>query len=417
VRFQQENAVGEVLRGLKGDGIDLSLDLVGNVAANPAGGVRQGSAESHWVMGAADLDLDKLVGLSRTKLHIQGAWFTGDSLGRDAIGNSISFQQTWRPVPGLRLTQFNLEHDFGRLNVVMGRAAVNTYFNSSPFNCVFMSNTSCLTAYGGISNIGITAYPNSSWAAKVRYAINDRWYAQIGAFEYNNDLNLAGKGGLDFSLGNGTGVLVPAEIGYQTNFANARLPRRFRLGLYYNSDGGTSVYRDRNGGSAALSGLPRAALSGARSGAYVLMDQTVSRGPGDSKRNLALFGRLFVNTGNTQQIAWFASAGFVKTGTFKGRDNDTIGFLVTNTHFSSQQIAYLRDLRAKRGGTGAPEADEIVGEINYGFAAAPGLRIMPNIQYVINPDPIYAPTRTTDIPAAIVLGMRIDVKFAQLFGG
>jgi porin len=101
----------------------------------------------------------------------------------------------------------------------------------------------------------------------------------------------------------------------------------------------------------------------------------------------------------------------VETGIFNDRDNDTIGFLV------SQQIAYLRDLRAKRGGQGEPETNEIIGEINYGFAAAPGLRIMPNIQYVINPDPIYAPTRTTDIPAAIVLALRIDVKIAQLFGG
>jgi porin len=280
-----------------------------------------------------------------------------------------------------------------------------------------MSNTSCLTAYGGISNIGITAYPNSSWFAKVRYAINDRWYVQTGAFEYNNALNLRGKGGLDFSLGEGTGVLVPGEIGYQTTFANDRLPRRYKLGFYYNSDGGQSVYYDRNGNSAALSGLALAAQSGSRLGLYALADQTIIRAPGNSRRNLALFGRVFANAGNTQQLDWFASAGFVKTGAFKGRDNDTLSFLVSNTHFSDQEIAYLRDRRAKAGGTGAPAADEIVGEINYGFAASPGVRIMPNIQYVINPDPIYAPTRKTDIPDAIVLGLRIDIRFAQLFGG
>lgn len=416
-RFQRTNAVGKTLRALKASGVALAFDVVGNVAANPVGGVRQGSAESHWVMGAADVDLEKVLGLSNTKLHVQGAWFSGDSLGRDAIGNSISFQQTWRPVAGPRLTQFNIEHDFGKLNVMVGRAAVNSYFNNSPLNCVFMSNTSCLTAYGGISDIGITAFPNSSWAAKARYAIDKRWYAQVGVFDYNNALNLKGKGGLDLSLGQGTGALVAGEVGYQTTFADERLPRRYKAGFYLNTDGGQSPLYDRNGQSAAVTGLPRITQGGDRVGLYFMADQTVQRDAGDSRRNLAVFGRGFVNVGNVAQIDWFASAGFVKTGTFRGRDNDTIGFIVTNTHFSEQQIGYLRDVRAKAGGTGSPEADEIIGEVNYGFAAVPGVRLLPNIQYVINPDPIYAPTHKTDIPGAIVLGLRVDVKLAQLFGG
>ncbi len=416
-RFQRENPIGRELRALKAAGVDLAFDVVGNVAANPVGGIRQGSAESHWVSTAADIDLEKLIGLPDTRVHIQGAWFSGDSLGRDSIGNSISFQQTWRPVAGPRLTQLNIEHDFGKLNILVGRAAVNSYFNNSPFNCVFMSNTSCLTAYGGISDIGITAFPNASWTAKARYAIDRRWYVQTGVFEYNNDLNLKGKGGLDFSLGKGTGVLVASEVGYQTTFADERLPRRYKVGSYINTDGGQSPYYDRNGNSAVVSGLARVAQGGNRVGLYAMADQTIQRAAGKSTRNLALFGRAFYNVGNVAQLDWFASAGFVKTGIFKHRDLDTIGFIVSNTHFSNQQIAYLRDLRAKAGGTGSPKSDEIIGEINYGFAAMPGLRILPNIQYVINPDPIFAPTRKTDIPSAIVLGLRVDVRFAQLFGG
>jgi len=416
-RFQRENPVGRTLRALKKDGVDLTLDFVDNVAANPVGGVRQGSAESHWFSGTADIDLEKLIALPNTRVHVQGAWFTGDSLGRDTIGNSISFQQTWRPVPGPRLTQLNVEHDFGKLNLMVGRAAVNSYFNNSPLNCVFMSNTSCLTAYGGISDIGITAFPNSSWAAKARYALDERRYLQVGVFDYNNDLNLAGKGGLDFSLFAGTGTIVAGEAGYQTTFAQERLPRRYKIGAYLNTDGGQSLFYDRNGGSAAASGLPRVALGGDRVGLYAMIDETVSRGAGDSKRNLALFARGFLNVGNVQQLDWFASVGFVKTGTFTGRDNDTIGFLLSNTRFSDQQVAYLRDLRRKAGGTGAPEANEVIGEVNYGFAALPGLRIMPNVQYVINPDPIFAPTTRKDIPAAVVLGVRVDVRFTQLLGG
>ncbi|TCM16460.1 OprB family porin [Novosphingobium sp. PhB165] len=415
-RFQQENVIGKELRSLKKDGVDLSLDVVGNIAGNPIGGNRKGFAESHWVSAAANVDLEKVLGWSDTRLHVQGAWFSGDSLGRDYIGNSISFQQTWRPVPGPRLTQFNIEHDFGRLNLMVGRAAVNSYFNNSPLNCVFMSNTACLTAYGGISDIGITAFPNSSWAAKAQYSLSKRAYVQLGVFDYNNDLNLKGKGGVDLSLGKGTGALIAGEVGYESDPATSRLPGLYKLGFYLNTDGGQSPYYDIHGASAAQSGLARAALGGNRLGIYAMVDQTIARAPGKSKRSLAAFGRLFVNAGNTQQLDWFASAGLVKTGTFKGRDDDTIGFIVSDTHFSAQQIAYLRDLRAKAGGTGSPGSNEIIAELNYGFAALPGLRIMPNVQYAINPDPIYATSRKTDIPNAVVLGVRVDLKLAQFFG-
>ncbi|GAB7550988.1 carbohydrate porin [Novosphingobium sp. 11B] len=415
--FQSTSPIGRGLRRLKRDGVTLNFDVVDNVAGNPIGGNDQGVRESRWVSAGTDVDLEKLLGWSGTKLHVHGAWFTGDSLGREVIGNSISFQQTWRPVSGPRLTQLNIEHDFGKLNVLAGRAAVNSYFNNSPFNCVFMSNTSCLTAYGGISDIGITAFPNSSWAAKVRYDLDKRSYVQLGVFEYNNDLNLKGKGGLDFSLGKGTGALVAGELGYQTTFAQERLPRRYKAGFYLNTDGGTSPFYDINGGSSALTGLARAPLSGSRLGLYGMVDQTLHRAPGASNRNFAVFGRVFFNVGNVQQLDWFASAGFVKTGTFKGRDDDTIGFIVSNTHFSDQQIAYLRDRRARAGGTGSPAQDEVIAELNYGFAALPGLRVLPNVQYVLNPDPIYVPTRKTDVPNALVLGVRVDLKLAQLFGG
>ncbi|WP_312315706.1 carbohydrate porin [Stenotrophomonas sp.] len=396
-------------------GVDLTLDFVGNVATNPVGGVEQGTEGSYWIMAQSKFDLDALFGLHNTDVDAQWAWFAGRNLAREKIGNSISAQQTWRPVAGGRLTRLTVRHRFDNgLSITAGRAPVNSYFNNSPLNCVFMSNAMCLTPYGAITDLGITAYPNSSWAGIVRYDVDDRWYVQGGAFDYNNALNASGKNGLDFSWGDGTGTITAYEAGYQTSFANDRLPRAYRLGMYRNSDGGKSSYYDANGNSAALSGRPTAMQDGARSGWYAMADQTVWRGAG--KRNLALFARVYVNTGNEAPVDQFVSAGFVKTGTFAGRDQDTLAMFVSNTHFSDEQIAFLRDRRARNGGRGAPNADEIIAELSYGWAVHKGIRLMPNLQYVVNPDPIYAPTRTTDIPDALIVGLRVDVHFAQLFG-
>ncbi|MEE7559053.1 carbohydrate porin, partial [Xanthomonas sp. Kuri4-2] len=397
------------------DGIDLTLDLVGNVASNPVGGVEHGTEGSYWVMAQSRFDLDRLFGVHGTEVDVQAAWFAGRNLARQKIGNSISAQQTWRPVAGGRLTRLTVRHAFDNgLSLTAGRAPVNSYFNNSPLNCVFMSNAMCLTPYGAISDLGITAYPNSSWAAILRYDADDRWYAQAGVFDYNNDLNKAGKNGVDFSFGDGTGTISAGEIGYQTRAANDRLPRTYRLGVYRNSDGGSSPFRDINGDSAGLTGKAFAKLDGTRVGWYAMGDQTVWRGEG--KRNLALFGRYFINTGNVASIKYFAAAGLVKTGTFAGRDEDTFAVFVSDTHFDPEQIAYLRDRRLRHGGSGSPDSDEFIAEISYGYALRPGIRLMPNLQYVVNPDPIYAPTRTTDIPDVLIVGLRVDVHFAQLFG-
>ena len=107
----------------------------------------------------------------------------------------------------------------------------------------------------------------------------------------------------------------------------------------------------------------------------------------------------------------------MQTGTFKDRDNDTLDFLISNTHFDSEEVEYLRELRVKAGGSGRPHANEIIGELNYGFAAAPGIRIMPNVQWEINPDPINATRYQHDIPSAIVVGLRFDIRFAQFLMG
>ena len=417
LRFEKNNPLGNALRALKGDGISLTANYVGNIAGNPVGGVRHGFEESHWVDFGAELDLGKLIGLNNTRIHAQGASFDGSSLASTDIGSSISVQQTWRPVAGWRLTQLNIDHDFGRLNVMVGRAALNSYFGASPLNCVFMSNAACLTAYGPITAIGITAFPNSSWAGKLRYATSQTTYAQIGVFDYNNNLNTVGKAGTDFSFFQGSGKLIAIETGYETTFATDRLPRRIRFGVDINTDGGTSPLYDRNGRPAGISGLPRAAQAGDRVGLYALVDQTLRRPDPRSTSNLAAFGRLFYNVGANSTIDWFGSVGLVQTGTFAGRTNDTIGFLLSNTHFSADEVEYLAELRARAKGVGRPESNEILGELNYGFALAPGFRLLPNVQWIINPDPINATSYKRNIPSALVLGLRVDVRLAQLLTG
>jgi porin len=147
---------------------------------------------------------------------------------------------------------------------------------------------------------------------------------------------------------------------------------------------------------------------------YGMIDQTVWRGDGD--RNLQLFLRLFANTGNPQVVKQFGAVGAVLTGTFPGREDDTLQMFISDTRFDRQEIDYLRDLRRLAGGYGAPHANEYISEFGYGISVYRGLRVLPNIQYIINPDPIYATKHKSDIPNALVVGLRVDIHVAEMLG-
>ncbi|MFA6232514.1 MAG: carbohydrate porin [Rhodanobacter sp.] len=397
------------------DGVVPVLDLVGNSATNPVGGVRRGHQQSGWIKIGATFDLGTLWGWKNTTLDVYAAWFGGGNLARSDIGNSISSQQTWRPVAGGRLTQFSINHSFANgLSITAGRVALNTYFNKSRLNCYFMSNAMCLTPYGPISDIGITAYPNSSWGGLARFDFSKHLYVQSGWFDYNNNLNLAHKNGLDFDTEKGTGALSSTEFGYESRGGKSEFPGAYRVGFYHNTDPGKSPYFDAQGASATLNHKPLAALTGSRTAWYAMVDQTVWQGQGG--RSLQVFARGFANTGNPQAVKQFGAIGAVLTGTFAGRSRDSLNIFISDTRFDNQEVKHLADLRTIHGGYGAPHANEYITELSYGIAVARGVRVLPNLQYIVNPDPIYAATRTKNIPNALVVGLRMDIHVAQLMG-
>lgn len=416
--WRRTNGIGQALRSLSGDGIVVRGNYIENLAGNPIGGEAKGFVASQWADVGADFDLHKLFGWKGAVVHLQGAWFWGRSVGRDYIGNSISFQQTWRAVPGPRLTTLDIEQNLlnDRLNLMVGRAAVNSFYATSPLNCDFMSNTSCLALYGPITAIGITAFPNSSWAGKARFAFTRHIYGQLGAFEYNNALNTEGRDGLDFGTGSATGYILPGEIGYESSFHGDRYPRRYEAGFYYNSAAAQDPFFDTKGTGAAAAHLTRVSYAGGRIGLYSVIDQTVWRIRPGTEDNLTVFGRVFYNAGNVNTIDTFVSGGFVLTGPFASRHEDTVGFLISDTHFSDREIRNLTAIRKLAGGSGNPDADEVIGEVNYGYQVVPGLKIIPNVQYVINPDPINAPKSKVNVPDAIVLGLKIDVHLGEILG-
>ncbi|WP_433911337.1 carbohydrate porin [Sphingomonas yabuuchiae] len=66
------------------------------------------------------------------------------------------------------------------------------------------------------------------------------------------------------------------------------------------------------------------------------------------------------------------------------------------------------------GGTDRVFPDEGVFEINYGIAASRGVRISPNIQYVVSPDNCAEPRAVQRSGNILAFGLRVSIDGAAL---
>ena len=101
-------------------------------------------------------------------------------------------------------------------------------------------------------------------------------------------------------------------------------------------------------------------------------------------------------------------------GTFPSRDKDTIGFVVNDQHFTNIALDAIRAARVSAGGTPDIPTHETMMELAYGAQLTPALRISPNLQYILHPDQMSVPFRTSDIPNAFIIGFKFTLDFPTM---
>ena len=403
---------------LENAGITPKASFVGEFAANPSGGIHQGETFVGQISGGLDFDMSRLADIPGGTFHINMADRFGRDLSKDDIGNSIDVQELFGGGMNPRLAEFSWEQDLfaGKVNIKAGRVdATPDFVAFSSIGCSFQTNATCPVPklIGRDSNAPI--WPDATWGGRVRVWASDSVYIQVGAYDVDPLQGSHTQNGTDWQTGGSTGTFVPFELGYATSFKNDSMPRHYKLGGYYDGADYTDPSRDSSGALAAATGKPYATLNG-RSGLYGWADQMIWRPDLTSEKGLTIFGSLLAATSGRNSESFGLETGAILKGTFPGRDADTAGFVITDQHLSSGAMDNLRLLRTHAGGTEALAADEVIIEVNYGIAVLPGLSVMPNLQYIINPDALNTPSRTTNIPNTFVVGLKFVSDFPKLFG-
>ncbi|GAC1442311.1 MAG: hypothetical protein NVSMB59_04640 [Vulcanimicrobiaceae bacterium] len=377
------------------------FNYTGEAATNPVGGLRSGSAYAGQVFVGADVDMGALAGVRGGIVHLGVTNRHGDNLAATSLGSGTSVQEIYG-TQNTHLARLTWEQAFahGRIDVEAGRIPANISFLSSPYYCNFQSNSACGNPTFVFKTSNFTYWPASSWGAHVRAALGERTYVHVGAYEVNPDRKRPTDDGFRFDTDRATGVVVPFEFGYSTTFENDRYPQNYRLGGWY--DGG--AYVDPTTGATARG----------RSGAFFRFDRQLTRPELGTHRGLGVFGVVMGGLAGHLIEDRYEEIGLVQTGTFRGRNADTLGVVVNEQHFTD---AFLDPLRAARRTVGASTnvpASEVMMEFAYGAQLTPAVRVSPNVQYVLAPDQASVPGRSTPIPNALVFGLKFTLDVPTL---
>lgn len=401
---------------LADEGVTLALNYTGEAAGNVSGGLRRASAYTGQVYMGADFDMDRIAGIGGGTVHFAVTNRHGKSLSGIAIGNNTSVQEVWG-TQNTHLAILTWEQKLldGRLDIEAGRSQANIHFLNSPLYCNFQTNSACGNPTFVFKNSNFTYFPASSWMIHARANFTPQWFLHVGAYEVNPDRKQADDNGFSFSTRNATGVVVPWEAGYADDAGKTRLPGHYILGGWFDRGDYADPLRDANGGIAILTGRSPATLHG-RSGLYFRFDQMLTRPDPRSKRGLTLFGVAMANLSGRVEESHYLELGLLQTGTFKGRDADTLGFLINDQQFSDLAVERMRAARMAGGGDGNIRRHQYMMELAYGAQLNAAMRISPNIQYIVNPDQTGAPFRPRDIGNALVFGLKFTVDAPTLMG-
>ncbi|KQM21579.1 carbohydrate porin [Novosphingobium sp. Leaf2] len=398
-------------------GITLSLSYTGEAATNVTGGLRRDAAYAGQVYVGADFDMDTIAGINGGAIHAAVTNRHGQNLAAIAIGNNTSVQEIYG-TQNTHLAILTYEQKLlnGALDIEAGRSQANIYFLNSPLYCNFQSNSACGNPTFVFKNSNFTYFPASSWMAHAKLNLTDKVWVHAGVFEVNPNRKRPNDDGFNLSTRGATGVIVPWEAGYGTDFTNDRLPRHYIVGGWFDRGDYSDPLRDDQGGIAVLSGRPAATRHG-RSGIYFRFDQMLTRPNPTSERGLSLFGVAMTNLSGDVEESRYLELGLLQTGTFAGRDKDTLGFVINDQRFSDLAMERMRTARVAAGGNDRIARHQYMMELAYGAQITPAIRLSPNVQYILHPDQTSVPFRTKDIPNALVLGFKFTIDANALLAG
>jgi len=372
-------------------GISIGAAYFGQLAANPAGGERQGTTYKNDISLALFLDLQRLIGLYRGYFAASFDYKTpADSLTTDYIGNQFPVQLGSFDDQGatrLVLLAYGQQLFDNTTEVVGGRLITGEDFASLRLACTSLNQAICGNPINAAQNISWPTYPNAVWGGRLKFEPRASWYVQAGSYLVYEQFADADLHGVKFSAPPGSGALSVAEAGYRIGSlgAGTGLPGIVKLGGYYDSQQLQDLESERD-------------VWGTW-GLYALGQQMLFSEGASQTQGLSAFWALSYAPPDRNRLELMAAGGLSYAGLVPHRDQDALAFVFAYGQYSA-------DLRRGERARGEAAQDyEVLLELNYRITLAPWLFVQPDIQGIIQP------SGYSGIPDALVIGFATGVVF------
>jgi len=365
-------------------GLSFQISHVTETAYNASGGSRNVIDYTDQVAAGVTFDLQRLVGLHDARIQVTYTERAGRNLVDDAqLGTLMLVQEVYGRGQTVRLTELWFEQAYfdKHLSWKWGRMPVGGDF--AAFSCDFQNLITCGSQPGNLVSNYIYNWPISQWGTRLKLNLDGFGYVQAGVFDQNTQyLGFDNKLWPVFYAGS-TGVLVPLEIAWLPALDGGRLPGSYKIGGWYSTSSLNDLTLDINGGIAASTGLSPATHQGLYGG-YVSFQQQVTRNASvDPSGGLRLFFNAVIADTATSFTDRQMTVGAWYTGPFESRPHDAIAFAAGLTHVNSRAADVVA-------GTAPARNSEYVLELDYTVVPVQGVRLRPNVQYVINPGGVSA---------------------------
>jgi porin len=294
-------------------------------------------------------------------------------------------------------------------------------FHQTQWYCSFFT-TSCGNTAAYASNSNKAPYWAGSWGGNITFHPAPHWYVKAGVFE-NQPIEATSSDHLgwptaDWGINEANGAFLPLQLGYITTPASSPYPTNAQIGGYYDTASFLDKYYNAKGQVAAFHPGPPLIHHGGTAGLFAGIQQTVYRFNQNPKsaRGVALFFTGDWDLHSNQSIQQQYAAGTIITGPFASRAADTINLLTMVEVFEGRLIAGRDAIAAAHGVKYHMARTEIGGELNYGFAASPGITVYPFGQYIVHPNELGLTVPTPKDRFAWTVGVRAVVRFETLLG-
>jgi porin len=400
-------------------GIRIRSQLVDEFAGNPIGGVHQGSTNVGQIQLGATFDLKKMAGIEGAQVYINFLQDYGHGLSHDVTGTFTKAQEIYKNefnIARLGVIAYEQKLLDNRLDMFVGRLGTTSFYGRLTNGCYFESGISCSVPQVLNSSAGFTFPTSASWGSNVRYWVSPDSYLEAGAFEV--DPFIQQTNGFNWSINHASGVTVPFEYSKGIfDLDKERYPGNFKIGGYVSTASFNNPFLNTRGQSIGLMGGTPLPSSELRSGFYMMGEKTVWRPSDRDVKSIALFGGWIQPIDyDDEVVSTQIYGGATLRAPLASRPHDILSFEANYYRVSNAEVEFLRDARIKAGGSGTNNPNEFAFEMDYSALLYRGVRLTPNIQYIIHPDNSALPMTKVLPKDEIVLGMKLTVNFSSMLG-